>query len=267
MPVSAIGYLGRHGAWFSYGHSPDLTGGCVFAFSLVIAGSGRFVDRSGSQRLKAPFVISRWRGVEVSYGPDAQWEEIYFAYHERVNSALERRGLAAFGAQAFALGDATRVLRAYRELRQELDSAPKHSIDRLDRSCETLMLEAMLERAHGCAQSPEQERDPVERIRGYIERNFHQQIDFDALAREHALSRASFRRHWAASVGVAPGRYVQRLRLDAARELLASERVGVQHVAAMVGFEDPAYFSRAFRKRFGFAPSSVPSVSEPRRRA
>jgi len=41
-----------------------------------------------------------------------------------------------------------------------------------------------------------------------------------------------------------------------AKQLLKSTREPVQFIAYSVGFSDPLYFSKAFKKYFGFSPSS-----------
>jgi len=57
--------------------------------------------------------------------------------------------------------------------------------------------------------------------------------------------------------GVAPGAYRGQLRFRRARELLVSSQMNVSEVAYAVGFTDPLYFSRVFRKAFGLTPSSL----------
>jgi len=48
--------------------------------------------------------------------------------------------------------------------------------------------------------------------------------------------------------------YLLRYRLDRARELLRAESRSVSDIAYTVGFHDPGYFSRAFKKHFGYSP-------------
>jgi AraC-like DNA-binding protein len=57
--------------------------------------------------------------------------------------------------------------------------------------------------------------------------------------------------------GVTPVGYRTQLRMARARELLVASRLDVKQVARRVGFGDPLYFSRAFRKHFGMPPSRL----------
>jgi len=52
-----------------------------------------------------------------------------------------------------------------------------------------------------------------------------------------------------------PVEFIRLVRLKRAASLLQTEPFSVAEVAYRVGFNDPAYFSRAFRKEFGQAPS------------
>ena len=56
-------------------------------------------------------------------------------------------------------------------------------------------------------------------------------------------------------MGMAPGRYLQDLRLRKARSRLLSGDLAIKSVAAEVGYPDEFHFSRLFRKRFGRSPS------------
>ena len=53
-----------------------------------------------------------------------------------------------------------------------------------------------------------------------------------------------------------PKEYLEYVRMHRAKQLLKSTREPVQFIAYSVGFSDPLYFSKAFKKYFGFSPSS-----------
>ncbi|MDZ4200290.1 MAG: helix-turn-helix transcriptional regulator [Kiritimatiellia bacterium] len=75
------------------------------------------------------------------------------------------------------------------------------------------------------------------------------------IARRHGLSAATFRRYWNRYVQLPPARYVMTLRMREARRLLVETDLTVAEVAEQVGFEDPLYFSRSFRRLTGVPPS------------
>ena len=57
--------------------------------------------------------------------------------------------------------------------------------------------------------------------------------------------------------GQTPVAYLRRVRVNHALDLLAQDDLSVQDVAGMVGYRDPAYFSRIFRRTVGVAPSRL----------
>jgi len=59
-----------------------------------------------------------------------------------------------------------------------------------------------------------------------------------------------FRKHY----GVSPIAYLLEIRLRNAARLLMDPRQRVSEVSELAGFDDPFYFSRMFRKRFGASP-------------
>ena len=85
------------------------------------------------------------------------------------------------------------------------------------------------------------------------------QSDFgiESLCKMLSMSRTQLYRKAKALTGESPVRFIQKVRLNRARELLQATELNVSEIAYEVGFADPAYFSRAFNKEFGAPPSSI----------
>lgn len=82
------------------------------------------------------------------------------------------------------------------------------------------------------------------------------------VARAAGVSLATLRRMFARRAGVTPVAYLQSLRLNRARDLLAKTNLEVKEVAARVGYADALYFSKAFRRLHGRTPSQVRAAAE-----
>ena len=54
--------------------------------------------------------------------------------------------------------------------------------------------------------------------------------------------------------GLSPQQYIIRTRMIKARELLSASSYNVSEIAAMVGYDNPLYFSRLFKKTAGISP-------------
>jgi AraC family transcriptional regulator len=81
-------------------------------------------------------------------------------------------------------------------------------------------------------------------------------ISLAALAREAHLSPFHLQRIFAAAVGETPKQLTIRLRLGRAAVLLLATRESVLDIALGCGFQSHEAFTRAFRRRFGIAPSA-----------
>ncbi len=78
------------------------------------------------------------------------------------------------------------------------------------------------------------------------------------MAAECNLSRTQFTQHCLAATNITPVRYLQMLRLDAARRMLVeSPDLPVTAVAYDCGFSSSQYFATCFKKRFGISPLDV----------
>ena len=78
--------------------------------------------------------------------------------------------------------------------------------------------------------------------------------DISAMSRFCNLSTDYFSHQFKTLTGYAPVQYLNRLRIEKAKELLLTEDLSVSEVAALVGYKDPLYFSKAFKKATGSSP-------------
>jgi DNA-binding response OmpR family regulator len=77
----------------------------------------------------------------------------------------------------------------------------------------------------------------------------------DWLATEVGLSRRQLERRLDSILGESPAAMIRRFRLERASQLLRARAGTVSEIAYSVGFTNPAYFARAFKKAYGEAPS------------
>lgn len=83
------------------------------------------------------------------------------------------------------------------------------------------------------------------------------------LAQQAGITEAHLCRVFKHAVGRSPHQYLIDIRLDRARELLASGALPMSRVAEKSGFAGQSQFARAFRHRFGETPSSFRRRSTP----
>jgi AraC-like DNA-binding protein len=99
------------------------------------------------------------------------------------------------------------------------------------------------------------EEDPqVVRAVRFIEANLFERLSIEAIANHSALSPATLFRRFSVHFGMAPMEYITRRRLDEAFSLLKSDSGSVSDIAVIVGYNDLAAFSKAFKRKFGHSP-------------
>jgi len=84
----------------------------------------------------------------------------------------------------------------------------------------------------------------------------HLHIDYRDVARDVGLSRSRFYEQFRSSVGVAPNMFVDGLVLEEAYSLMESDRQ-LDEIASDLGFSAQSSFTRFFRDRVGFPPSTL----------
>ncbi|MFB7905632.1 GlxA family transcriptional regulator [Kitasatospora sp. NPDC056076] len=113
-------------------------------------------------------------------------------------------------------------------------------------------------------------RQPLREVQQWIAEHPGADLSVEELARRSALSPRHFARAFAAEVGVTPGRYVDGVRLEAARRLLEDTDDGVEAIARSCGYGTPEAMRRAFvrtvaappaeyRRRFRSRPDGPPA--------
>jgi transcriptional regulator GlxA family with amidase domain len=81
-------------------------------------------------------------------------------------------------------------------------------------------------------------------------------LGVEALARRMAMSPRNFARVFTRELATTPARYVERARVEAARQWLEDSRAGVDEVAGACGFGSAETLRRAFQRLLGVSPSA-----------
>jgi two-component system response regulator YesN len=124
--------------------------------------------------------------------------------------------------------------------------------------------------AAATARAAEGERDPSRdgsgratavRALELLESRHAEDLSLESVAAELAVSPSHLSRVLARFAGMGFADCLARLRVDRAKAYLSSRSVSVKEAASMVGFRDPAYFARVFRRIEGESPVEFRSRS------
>jgi AraC-like DNA-binding protein len=89
---------------------------------------------------------------------------------------------------------------------------------------------------------------------GHLRENFDRPLRIDDIARELGMSVSGFHHHFKSVTAMSPLQYQKQIRLQEARRLMLGEDMDAASAGFRVGYEDPSYFSRDYKKQFGAPP-------------
>lgn len=105
--------------------------------------------------------------------------------------------------------------------------------------------------------------DFLRRMKQIIEENFsNQELSVAFLAERLSISRSGLFTKIKSLSGMTPNDMILLVRLKKAAQLLKDGRHQVNEVCYMVGFSNPSYFSKCFRRQFGITPSDFVTGGE-----
>jgi len=98
------------------------------------------------------------------------------------------------------------------------------------------------------------------KLRHFLEHHYAQPWSVEDFAERFGLSVSTFKRECKNVLGMSPKRWINRRRLDSARQRLRSGSQSLTRIAMELGFADGSHFSRMFRKEFNCSPSAYRSL-------
>lgn len=103
------------------------------------------------------------------------------------------------------------------------------------------------------------QKEHMQRAHEYIMENYkNPDFSYKELCHAAGLKYAYFSELFKKTFKMSPMRFVTKLRIDYAKELLVTNRRSVSEIAEMCGFSNTYYFSIVFKKQTGFSPSQYP---------
>ncbi|MDQ0885553.1 two-component system response regulator YesN [Paenibacillus sp. V4I9] len=99
-------------------------------------------------------------------------------------------------------------------------------------------------------------KNVIERIRSLIDKRFAENLQVGDIAKEVFLSTTYLCLLFKQETGETINEYMTKVRVDKAKELLKDPANKFYEVCYAVGYSDPSYFSKIFKKQTGHTPSS-----------
>lgn len=109
--------------------------------------------------------------------------------------------------------------------------------------------------AEGGTNRPQIQKE-MEHAVHFFHENFSSEIDISGYAAGLHMSTCWFIRSFKQYMGVPPLQYLTAIRINKAKELLESTDCSIGEIGEIVGYDNPLYFSRIFKKQTGLSPAA-----------
>jgi len=101
-----------------------------------------------------------------------------------------------------------------------------------------------------------------EDVKNFIKENIETELELEKVASNFGLSVYYFSRTFKEVTGINFSDYINKCRIDIAKELLSNGEMNIKEVCYKVGYNDPNYFSKVFKKYEGVSPVNYKVTSE-----
>jgi transcriptional regulator GlxA family with amidase domain len=92
-------------------------------------------------------------------------------------------------------------------------------------------------------------------VQTWLADNYATSNPVTAMVARSGMAERTFKRQFKAATGYAPVDYVQAMRIEEAKQMLETQPTAIEEIAVAVGYEDPTFFRKLFRRRVGVTPA------------
>lgn len=189
---------------------------------------------------------------ELKNRPEVYW--VHFTGYE-VPGLLSETGFNLENGRSLYTGASSRYQELFLSLIRELQFPRPCHEDLAALFFKELIFTIRRQIAEGGQNKPLLQKE-MERAVHFFHENFTKEIDIADYAAGLHMSTCWFIRSFKQYVGVPPLKYLTAIRIAKAKELLESTDCPISEVGTIVGYDNPLYFSRIFKKQTGLSPAA-----------
>ncbi len=228
---------------------------CHYIIHYVVSGKGYFTVDGVTHEIEGGRAFIIYKGDVAEYHADRSdpWHYVWLDLDGEMCEALLAKTGFSKERRVSAPLSAKRLLPLFAEIRESFAAE----------GAELKALAAVIELVAAIAEEfPPAETRPsgkttAERAMALINRNYRSSdCRIDKIGAILGVSRSQLYRAFVAHYGISPKEYLDGLRIDRARHVLAEGKTSVADVCYSSGFTDPLYFSALFKRRTGTSPSA-----------
>lgn len=267
LTVSTVGYeeIVPGEEYPTHGHADGYyftleRGRVLNEYQLLYQPEGEGVFRSdtvGEACLKAGDMFLLFPGEWHSYHPlpDVGWKSHWIGFKGANMDHRLQAGFLSPRHPIYHVGYSGEILHLYEEAMRVAQVEAPYVQQTLAGVVNYLVgLMYSLERTNLLSRNHEQV-DMINQARLLIRNGLEDALTIQDIARDMGVSYSNFRKLFKEFAGVSPALYQQELRIQRAKELLATTDMSVKQIAYRLRFDSPDYFSSKFKMKTGMKPS------------
>ena len=189
----------------------------------------------------------------IYYGSDQT--EVYWVHFtgNNVRLILRKYGFPE-DRHIFYTGNSPEYHRLFRRMIQELQLCKPHFQELLTMLLNEMFVLVSRHFSEGKMMNAVTQSEMEDAIR-YFNEHYNTDISIDSYAASKHMSTCWFIRSFRQYNGITPMQYILGIRIANAQHLLETTNYNITEIAAIVGYDNPLYFSRLFKKQTGLSPS------------
>ncbi|MBS4196404.1 response regulator [Lederbergia citri] len=186
---------------------------------------------------------------------NGQWQEIMKEVSELIEF-FEKKGVSLIETQQRVLELLWIASRVLNEIGVEPDTPLYSFLIKDFRQLRTETNHLLNQMWQSCIEYQNQvEDDTIKQIKQYIVEHSHKEISLDGIAQIFELSPIYISKLFKEQLGVNYIAFLTECRLEKARKLMLNPEKSLKEITFEVGYQDPNYFSKVFRKMYGASPT------------
>lgn len=257
LAVHSMGYFPK-----AYGHYIDRPNGCgEYILIYCVKGKGYFtLDGVQHEVVENQFFILPAEKPHRYWADEENPWYIYWTHFKGPKAQFIYEKLK--GIHEINMGEYSRIddrISFFDELLNIMESETKEStVDYVNMSVNHLFSTFIYVDEYRMAKYSTQKASNtsfISRATHYMNENIESHLTLEEMASHFCYSKSYFYRQFCKETGYAPVSYFQNLKIKRAAELFANTNMKVNQIALKLGFDDPYYFSRLFKKIMGISPA------------
>lgn len=267
LTVSTVGYeeIGVADSYPTRGHADgyyfDIEKGRVLnEYQLLYITEGEGIFNSAHAKdipLKAGDLFLLFPGEWHTYHPTGKngWKSYWIGFKGKNVDDRVKVGFLSVDKPIYHVGFSADIIRLYEEAYKRAQEEAPYSQQILAGIVNHLVgLMYALERSMELSKDHTRV-DMINLARLRIRESLEADLTIQQIAEDLGVSYSNFRKLFKEFTGISPALYQQDLRLQRAKELLATTSLSIKEIAYRLRFESPDYFSSKFKIKTGKKPS------------